>query len=421
MMKLIELLKKNPDVTYYQVTKIKKEACELYFVHKNLETVRNVDTLSYKVTVYNLHNNLLGSSNFTVFSSDDEKEIVKKIDDAVTSSKLINNKPYLLPEKEIDNVTIESDFSKYSLMEIAEKVSDACFKADSYEDGSINALEIFINKIEEEIVNSNGLDKVSHYYTALIEAIPTWNNKNESVELYEAFRFNTLDLEKISEEINSKMIEVKNRMSAQKPKEKLNLKVALRAQELSQLFGELASQVSAASIYSHANAFNVHDKLQNSSNTDPLTITLRGSIEGNCNSRKFDGSGLNLIDTLVISNGEYVNTYGDNRFSQYLGFKPTGNLNLLDVEKGSFDEKGAEYFECVSLSGLQLDIYNDYIGGEIRLGYIHKDSKIIPVTGISFSGKVSEILNNMKLSKEIVQEGYYRGPKLALFDKIEIN
>ena len=72
------------------------------------------------------------------------------------------------------------------------------------------------------------------------------------------------------------------------------------------------------------------------------------------------------------------------------------------------------------MSGLQLDIYNDYIGGEVRLSYYFDGEREIPVTGISISGKLSDALANMRLSDTAtVYEGYL-GPKWASFGGIEI-
>ena len=78
------------------------------------------------------------------------------------------------------------------------------------------------------------------------------------------------------------------------------------------------------------------------------------------------------------------------------------------------------YFRIASMSGLQLDIYNDYIGGEVRLAYYFDGEREIPVTGISISGKLSAALSGMRLSSDsTVYEGYH-GPKLAAFAGVEI-
>ena len=71
----------------------------------------------------------------------------------------------------------------------------------------------------------------------------------------------------------------------------------------------------------------------------------------------------------------------------------TGSLDAGDLE-------AAPYLQVVSMSGLQVDFYNDYIGGEVRLAYYHDGENCRPVTGISISGKLSQVLNTLRLSSE---------------------
>jgi PmbA protein len=72
------------------------------------------------------------------------------------------------------------------------------------------------------------------------------------------------------------------------------------------------------------------------------------------------------------------------------------------------------------MSGLQLDILGDYIGGEVRLAYFVDGDKVVPMTGISISGKLSDALNSIRLSDTRVCDGRYLGPECALLDGIEI-
>ena len=74
----------------------------------------------------------------------------------------------------------------------------------------------------------------------------------------------------------------------------------------------------------------------------------------------------------------------------------------------------------MSLSGLQLDLYNDYIGGEIRLAYYFDGEKTVPVTGISMSGKLSAVLAGMRLSEKTEISGAYDGPAKLLMQDIAI-
>ena len=150
---------------------------------------------------------------------------------------------------------------------------------------------------------------------------------------------------------------------------------------------------------------------------------MRGQMRGSVNSAAFDEDGLTARDTEIIKDGVATAYYGSVRYASYLGMEPTGNLRCMSAKLGSLSDgelRSRPYFRCASMSGIQVDIYNDYIGGEVRLAYYFDGEREIPVTGISISGKLSDALSGIRLSDtETVYEGY-RGPKLALIPGIEI-
>ena len=98
----------------------------------------------------------------------------------------------------------------------------------------------------------------------------------------------------------------------------------------------------------------------------------------------------------------------------------------MDLKPGEFrkltdEETEAEpYLDVVSMSGLQLDLYNDYIGGEIRLAYLHEGGKVTPVTGITMSAKLSEALASVRLSRKTDVSGRYEGPVRLLMKGVSV-
>jgi PmbA protein len=72
------------------------------------------------------------------------------------------------------------------------------------------------------------------------------------------------------------------------------------------------------------------------------------------------------------------------------------------------------------MSGLQLDLYTNYIGGEIRLAYYHEGNTAVPITGISISGKLDEVLSSIRLSRNTAVYGSYSGPEKAILHNLTI-
>ncbi len=422
MINIYNILNENKELSAWKVNSEKTESYELFFVHKSLETVRATDTENVNVTVYVDNGDKRGNASFKIFASTTEDEAKEKISSAVKKASVIENEFYSLPSGETLDGKIESNFENYGVKELAEEIAGAVMSADKLEYGSINALEVFINKHTVTVKNSEGIDKCETKYSAMIEAIPTWN-EGGSVELYEAERFNSLDTAKIKSDIENKMREVRDRGAAKKPENALACPVLLPADELASLFSELSYGLHYAYVYSHSNPYSEGDAIQKEPQSDKISITMRGVVEGSVASSLFDDDGTTLVDTEIIKDGKVSSYYGSNRFAQYLKRKPTGNLVCMDVKAGTLTDaelKKAPYFECVSMSGLQVDIFNDYIGGEVRLAYYFDGEKKIPLTGISISGKLSDALNQVKLSEKCRCTGRYKGPEYALFGGVQI-
>lgn len=426
MKRIIEFLQKANGVSDYKVIQKKTDSYELFFVKGKLETVRHTDVCDTSVTVYADHGNFKGESNFNVYPSTDDAELAALIDDAVSKALLIDNRSFTLPAGEKGEYTVESNFSDYSPEDLAAVVANAVFDSNTVENASLNSVEIFIYHIKRTIVNSRGLEKSQSKYAAMVEAIPTYNGAEQSVELYEQYNFSSLDLDELCAEISRKMHEVKSRYEAVKPTEPVSCPVILNVGELSSLFWDIARDLSYANVHTGSNLHKKGDAIQKQPTGDLIGITLCGKIKGAPSSSCFDADGLDLGEVRVIEGGKVVAYHGDNRYGQYLGETPTGSMSCIRVDPGTASGLDtAPGLEVLSMSGLQVDAYNDYIGGEVRLALLRDASgKVTPVTGISIAGSLSQVLSSLRLSSSAALNdtfwGSYYGPDRALIDCMKI-
>lgn len=420
---IMKLLQDNPQVSDYKINIHRKETCELFYIHGKLETVRRADNCEKQVTVYVDHDGFKGDAQFYVYPSTTADQIAHLISDAVSKAMLIKNPAYSLPQAETGEYIVESNFSNYEAAELASLICDAVFQANTLTGASLNSVEIFVNKHTETVVNSRGLHKMQQRYDAMVEAIPTFNGEKQSVELYEQYNFGQFDSLDVTEEIAGKLREVKLRYEATTPESPLGCKVVLNKLELSELFWNIADDLGYGSVYAHSNLRSKGDYVQNAPTGDKIGITMRGQFPGCISSSRFDSDGLSLGSIRLVDESQVMNYYGSNRYGQYLGETPTGILGCLCVDAGSADDAAfaAEpTLEVVSMSGLQVDFYSDYIGGEIRLAYYHDGNKLIPMTGISISGSLSEVLKDIRLSQKTGIYRSYCGPEKAILDHLKI-
>ena len=424
MKTIIELLRENSAVDGYRVTETATQSYELFFVHRDLETVRSTDTVSTDVTVYVDHDGKKGDSSFALYRSMTEADIAAKIENAVARARLVDNAPFELPEAGKLSASLPTNLDKNDMKTLATQIADAVYAADTIPGGSINALEVFLYRDTVRVQNSNGVDKTQVTHRVMIEAIPTFTDESGSVELYEDYRFTEFDPAKVTAEIAEKMREVRDRAAALRPETPMNVNVVLRPHEISTLVRELAYDLNYAAVYAHANLHKIGDDLQAGGAGDKLTVTMQGIVPGSERSAYFDEDGTALTDTCILRDGKVESYFGASRFGQYLGVeRPTGMLRCAKVEAGTLTEEeiaAAPYVECASLSGLQLDLYNDYIGGEIRLAYYFDGEKKVPVTGITMSARLSEVLAGLRLSETIEIAGAYEGPAKLLMKNVAI-
>ncbi len=418
-----QLLQNDPQVSGYKLNTTRKESFELFFVKGKLETVRCTDTCDREVTVYVSHEEFLGDAQFVIYPSTTEQQLRELIDEAVDKARLIQNPPYTLPAGETGTYQVESNFDRLPAGALAEEISRAVFGANGDPCCSLNSVEIFVNRYTETVENSRGLNKQQVRYDAMVEAIPTYNGDTASVELYEQLNFSSLDVQELSGEIARSLQEVKARYEAATPAQPLSGKVILRKNELADLYWRIASNLSYGSVYSHSSLFQKGSAIQSEPVGDTIGIRMTGAVPGCTRSACFDSDGMTLREIRIVDKGVAVNYFGDNRYGQYLKEEPTGNLRCMLADPGTAPAEAfreGAYLEVLSMSGLQVDFFSDYIGGEVRLAYFCDGEKRIPVTGISISGSLKEVLNHIRFSAVTATQGGYTGPEQAILDCMKI-
>jgi predicted Zn-dependent protease len=102
--KVINILKATEGISDWRVLSTKTESTELFFVHKNLETVRSTDTSDVKVTVYVAHSDKLGEATFSVYSSYGDEKITEEIEKAKKRRLLLQISRILCPKMKWENI-----------------------------------------------------------------------------------------------------------------------------------------------------------------------------------------------------------------------------------------------------------------------------------------------------------------------------
>ncbi len=314
-----------------------------------------------------------------------------------------------------------------SLNEIATDIADGIFAGDHFEDGQLNATEIFVSLEHKTFINSLGVEHHYDRFAASYETIPTWKGEQEEVELYDYQRLETIDKEAISKHIEEVLGFAQKRAAAKTLKEvevEENNPVVVQSEMVALLAYNLVQDASYTSHYFKMNQIN-EDKAVSQT---PFNITLKGVEAGLTGSQVVDGHGIILGEKEIFHEGSLAGLWGGKRYGYYLNQKEiTGNLNccIVDGPRSNEEEifKDKHLIVC-NFSAPQLEWNSGYLGVEVRLSFKYDGQKYIPLTGFSVSGNIFESLQTVRFSteNEIVNDfGSYSGPKYWIFDGMTLN
>lgn len=414
---IVKVLKEIQEISGYKVIENTEQSNQAFYVLGKLETVRLVETKEAIVTIYHNNGEYLGTSSFIVSHNLTKKALMEKISDAIFAAKFVKNKPFELVKGE-KKKTFKSKPINEKPVEIIEEIA-TIFNNEKTDNAKFNALEIFLNTKISHLVNSNGVDLTKTIHNIEIEAIPSYDGPNDKVELYKNYKYLSYDKNQITEDAKNAIKDVEARYNAKKLENVATIDIVLNNHDVEEFFYNAIADYSYSSVYNGSTDKKINDMIQSDDAKTKLNIAFTPSSSANA----FDSDGIILHKHQVIEDGRLVNYYGSSQFGQYLGLTPSGNADELQVAKGKKTKEAlckGKYLEIIALSGIQIDVYNDYIGGEIRLAIYHSDDTTYPVSGISFSGSYKKCLNELELSKEVIKISGYNGPKSIKLKSLNI-
>ncbi len=427
---MIERIKKGlasfSQVSDYKIIHHSKKSHELFYVFKRLETSRATSLEDYQITVYVDDQEFRGCSTIAIDAAMSDEEIHSRIEKAVYRASFIKDVRYELPApSNKPQEKMESNMAEHSLAEWIEKVSEAVFAADTAKDCWLAATEIFLYDEDFEVINSKGINEKYHKYSGMIETIPTSTKSKEEFEIYENSEFGNIDLKAITHRVKEVLQVAKDRAQAVALPKGVNCKVILAAHDISGFYGYFANQLDYASVFQKMSTFELGKSCQGEKiEGDKISVSVVPVIKECVRSAPIDQDGIVLSEVKLVEQGVAKQYHGASRWGQYLKIaNPTGSCPIVVVAAGSksvAEMHQEPYLECVLFSGLQVDAFSGYIGGEVRLGYYFDGHQVIPVTGFTISGNLAEVKANMRLSKEIIKQKNCVGPSHIEIKKMGI-
>ncbi len=408
---IIDTVRNHHDIKDWELITETTTAHEAFYAFGNLETRRLVETTDQSLKIYVLHqtgdHKALGSADIKLPRTLSSASLTTLLNQAVESAKLVDNKPYpRVPGTTALNQQEQPITSApFQLLDAVAKT----YQAQATQHATFNQLEAFHTTKETHLITSTGCDYTKTLHQVTVEAIPTYNGKQYSVELYKLHTYKTIDDDEMTTKAKAALRDVKHRYEAQTPPLPNTLDVLLPHGTLSQFFRAIIQDVSLQSLYQGQTTKKRGDMIQKNPKEDRISLTLSPISPADF----FDQEGVLLKPVSVLSEGKLMNYIGGQQYASYCDETPSGRLRKVCVAPGSYpltDLKSAPHLDIIALSGLQIEPYSGYIGGEIRLAIYDDGHTKTPISGISFSGNLDEALSQLKMSQETTNQMTYQGP-----------
>lgn len=418
----IEKICCSENMNTYCIRQIQKESLELFFVKKRLDLHRKAMVNHFYVTIYRPFEKdgvqMLGSASVSFPGGYSAEEVEEKLRSAYLGASFVENKTYPLASPKEgpkdENEKLQGNILDFS--ECANAMVQALYCHDNQEKTWINSAEMFLENRTEHILNSNGVDAAFRSSCVSGEFV-TQSVEKEDVELYHSFCYESASKEEqkdLSDKVREALEMTKARSKAIRKTLSGKMKIILSQQYVGELMDYYVDNSSARMIYAGYSQFKAGENVQEGGSS--VNIALHSH-------RPYSPEGIYMQDVSIMQKGVLKNIHGDLRFSHYLGQKPTGVFDCVQVETGntSIEEmKQGSYLHIMSFSDFQVDTLSGFFGGEIRLAYYKEGDTVYPVTGGTISGNLNEQGASICCSKEMQHQYAFEGPMAVSVEQVTV-
>jgi PmbA protein len=419
---LIAVLKKKQGLRGWQTSCLRKRSKEAYWVGEQLETVRCNTVDNYTLRIQTPVDAALMGESTTRFQGK-PASITRLVNETVARARLVRNPCYSFSEpwtpREAARI-FDSSVAEASLDEVVAFGSEILkFHCRELKNFPLNSFELFLEEFSYAIQNHRGLCLRADSTRVICDYVLTSpDNKHEIMGIKRRRFLNDLALQ---EQLVEDAKVLSDLQVAQLPPTG-DFPVLLAGDALDSLFDFFVAQLDGHALFNRYSLFSVGDAvLQNE--REALSIASTPDLLGGMHSYSFDELGFPTSRVQLIENSRVKNFLIDGRYADLLGLPRTSALMNIEVDCGTtpyadFLQDGV--LELSKFSTFQPNSISGAFSGEIRLGYLHKGSKKIPVKGGSVSGSTQTAFARALKSAERVQRGAYSGPKGVFFESLTV-
>ena len=402
--RIVELLRAS-GADAWELTDIREEGWEFYFIRRKLDQNRAKLTEHIRVKVYkkSADGQFLGSAAGEIAPTASDAEAGRIIGRLLANAAYVKNPFYTLnaPSAGQDQPVP----ARVDPAPIARDFVDAMRAVPETATEDINSCELFASGITRRFVNSEGIDVVSSYPASMAEVVVNARREGHEIELYRMYKSGGCDREGLIRSLEETMCFGRDKLIAQPTPNLGEADVVFSTDAAREIYGWFSERMNAA-----YKVFGYSDwepgKPVTDAQGDRVTLTVRRELPNSSENAAFDAEGAPVRDEVLIEDGVARRFLGGRQFSQYLKLEDSFQPGNFEISGGSLSEaelRTGRFLEAVEFSDFQVDPFNGDIAGEIRLAYWHDGDRVIPVSGGSVSGTMAALSAHMRFSRETRQ------------------
>ena len=401
MDKYVEILKAS-GADAWEAVSTRTKGWEFYFIGHRLDQNRAKNVEHITLTVYkNSEDGSMGMASAAVPPTQSTEEIQKTVEDLVYQAGLVKNRPYKLNTPKPFEPT---EAKLRPLEKEAEEFLRAMDSIEETENEDLNSYEIFTNQVERHLINSEGVDVTEVYPSSTIDVVVNAREGEREIELYRLYTLGGCDPELLKKDIEELLRFGKDRLRTSPTPALGKAPVVFSTDAALEIYHYFLDNLNTAYVVRRMSSFEIGKPIAEGVEGDRVTVESLRVLENSPSNFACDAEGAPIRDAVLLKEGVPQAYVGNRMFSQYMGLEDSfsvSNWRVSGGTKSAEELRSGAFIEIVEFSDFQVDSITGDIFGEIRLGYWH-DGKgnVIPVSGGSVSGNITDNLSRMFMSRE---------------------
>ena len=439
--RVVDAVRSHPGIHDWTIRFQHGRGAQVYLAGTAIENVRQVGRDAYEVELFNDHEidgQPMRGSAVIPLGREDLDRLPAILDDGVSMAMLIHNPPWTLPDP-TEHPTVE--LADVRLVDAADAVREARGAAEQIRDLvaaagpglRLSAAELFLTAVDEELINSRGLE-ASSTSTRVLSELNLLADGDEEAEFFRQDEVRRLDDLHLPEMVREAAGHARDATRARQARTRLG-PVVLTDIAADQVFAASVlgmsspylTQTSAGAAYARLSQFEIGEPvfLGQPHTGDPFTLRSNARRPFSVLSYRFDPDGLPAQDVLLIEDGVLRARTATQRYAQYLGLPATGQSGLAEIMPGPTPMADLlrgepSVYQVVAFSAPNVDAVTGNLGMEIRLGYEIGRDGARPIKGGSVSGNLFEAMAAARFSSETSQFPSFAGPRAIRFESMQV-